>query len=88
MVSGYITGLLSGGGLAMSALSLQLEAYDVGSGVLVWSMAQAGSIPKPESRDYILFTTRSKISSDPLYALTTTLAGDMGKIMLEWSNPK
>jgi hypothetical protein len=85
VVGGYVTRLLSGGGLALSAMALQLEAYDVSSGALVWSMAQAGSIPKPESRDYILFTTQSKISSDPLYALTTILAGDMGKIMLEWS---
>ncbi|MDR1241498.1 MAG: hypothetical protein LBM00_01750 [Deltaproteobacteria bacterium] len=86
MVSGYVTRLLSGGEAASSSVALQLEAYDVSSGSLVWSMAQAGAIAKPESRDYVLFTTRGKISSDPLYTITATLAEDMGQIMLKWSN--
>jgi hypothetical protein len=85
VVSGYVTNLLSGGEVASSSLALQLEAYDVSSGSLIWSMAQAGAIDKPESRDYIIFTTRGKISSDPLYTLTATLARDMGQIMLKWS---
>jgi hypothetical protein len=76
---------MSGGGIATSTLALQLEAYDVSSGAMVWSMAQAGAIAKPQSHDYVIFATQSKVSSDPIYALTTTLAKDMGKIMLDWS---
>ncbi|MDR2825396.1 MAG: DUF3280 domain-containing protein, partial [Deltaproteobacteria bacterium] len=85
VVSGYVTNLMSGGGIATSTLALQLEAYDVSSGAMVWSMAQAGAIAKPQSHDYVIFATQSKVSSDPIYALTTTLAKDMGKIMLDWS---
>jgi uncharacterized protein YceK len=88
VVSGYVTNLMSGGEVAQSTLALQLEAYDVSSGSMVWSMSQAGGIAKPVSIDYVIFKTQSKISTDPIYALTTALAQDMGKVMRGWSKPE
>ncbi|MDL2313751.1 penicillin-binding protein activator LpoB [Desulfovibrio sp. OttesenSCG-928-C14] len=85
LVSGYITNLLSGATSGQSSLALQLEAYDVQSGLLVWSMAQAATLPRPQSHDYILFSTRSRMPEDPVYALTTSIAGEMGQVMRAWS---
>lgn len=85
VVGGYVTNLLSGSTIAQSSLALQLEAYDVSSGMLVWSMGQAAAIPRPESNDYIIFSTRNKMPGDPIYALTQVIASDMGNLMRNWS---
>ncbi|MDL2307292.1 hypothetical protein LJC48_04615 [Desulfovibrio sp. OttesenSCG-928-C06] len=85
LVSGYVTHILAGSTVAQSSLAVQVEAYDVSSGIMVWSMAQAATIPRPASNDYILFSTRNRMPADPIYALTQAIAGDMGTIMRDWS---
>jgi hypothetical protein len=85
VVGGYVMNILVGGTVARSNLAIQFEAYDVSSGLLVWSMTQAASIEKPSSDDYVVFKTRNKTPSDPIYALTATIAGDMGQVMLNWT---
>lgn len=85
VVGGYVMNLLAGGTVGQSNLAIQLEAYDVSSGLLVWSMTQAASIEKPSSNDYVVFKTRNKTPSDPIYALTASIAVDMGQIMMNWS---
>ncbi|MDR2892048.1 MAG: hypothetical protein LBV80_03030 [Deltaproteobacteria bacterium] len=85
VVSGYVTHFLSGSSIAGSSLSVQLEGYDTSSGILVWSMAQGAAIARPQSNDYMLFSTRPKMPDDPIYAITAAMAKDMGEIMRGWS---
>lgn len=85
VVGGYVTHIFAGGNSSDNRLSVQLEAYDVGSGLLVWSMSQGGVLTAPKTRDYIIFATKRRLPTDPMHVLTTTLAADMGAILKEWS---
>lgn len=85
VVGGFVTHIFAGGNSSDNRLSLQIEAYDVGSGLLVWSMAQGGVLPAPKTRDYIIFATKRQLSTDPMQLLNSTLAHDMGTIMKEWT---
>lgn len=81
VVGGFVTHLFAGGNSSDNRLSLQVEAYDVSSGLLVWSMAQGGVIPAPKTRDYIIFATRQKLTTDPLQVLNSAIAQSLGEIM-------
>lgn len=85
VVGGYVTRLLSGSTVAESSLSIQLEAYDVKSGHLVWSMIMSGSIPAPSKKDYIVFSTDTRMPQDPISTINTTLAMNLGGLMRHWS---
>jgi hypothetical protein len=86
VIGGFVTHLMAGGNSGENRLALQLEGYDVSSGLMVWSMAQAGAVGAPEKRDFLVFEIKDKQSADPLHAITTSLARDMGEIMREWSS--
>ena len=85
VVGGYVTHIFAGGNSSDNRLSLQIEAYDVGSGLLVWSMSQGGVLSAPKTRDYIIFAAKRQLPTDPLQLLNNTLARDMGAIMKEWA---
>ncbi|WP_156908033.1 hypothetical protein [Desulfovibrio cuneatus] len=84
VVGGFITYLYAGGTAGDSQVALQIEAHDVASGQLIWSLAQSGSMPASKTNDFILFATKTRLPSDPIYAITQVLAGDMGKIIQTW----
>lgn len=85
VVGGYVTHIFAGGNSSDNRLALQVEAYDVSSGLMVWSMAQGGVLSAPKTRDYIIFATKERLPTDPMQVLTTALAADMGKLMKEWT---
>lgn len=84
VVGGFVTHVYSGGTVGESQLALQLEAYDVRSGQLVWSMAQAGKVPAPQTTDYFIVSTKTRMPSDPLQTITQVLASDMGLQVQNW----
>lgn len=84
VVGGFVTYVYAGGTAGDSQISLQVEAHDVRSGQLVWSMAQSGKIPAPQTTDYFVVSTKSRMPSDPLQAITQALASDMGKQVQNW----
>jgi len=84
VVGGFVTHVYSGGTVGESQLALQLEAYDVRSGQLVWSMAQGGKIPAPQTTDYFIVAAKTRMPSDPLHTLTQVLASDMGQRIQTW----
>lgn len=86
VVGGYVTHLFAGGNSSDNRLSVQIEAYDVGSGLLVWSVAQGGTLPAPKTRDYIIFATKRRLPTDPMQLLTETLAEDIGTVIKDWSS--
>ena len=79
VVGGYVTHFLSGATVAQSSLAGQVEASDVSSGLLVWPLAKAPAIPRPESNDSILSATPKQMPGDPIYPLTNARAAGMGK---------
>lgn len=85
VVGGFVTHLFAGGNSSDNRLTLQIEAYDVSSGLLVWSMSQGGTLPAPTKRDYIVLDVKTKQHTDPLFVICKTLAIDMGNIMAKWS---
>lgn len=86
VVGGYVTRIFAGGNSSDNLLAVQIEAYDVGSGLLVWSLAQSGVLPAPKTRDYVLFAAKRRLPTDPMQLLTTVLATDTGKILKDWSS--
>lgn len=84
VVGGFVTHVYSGGTVGETQLAIQLEAHDVRSGQLVWSMAQGGKIPAPQSTDYFVVSTKTRMPGDPLQKLTQVLASDMGKQVQTW----
>ncbi len=85
VVGGFVTHLFAGGNSSANRLNLQIEAYDVASGLLVWSMAQGGALAAPKTRDFIVMDVKTKQAADPINVINTALAVDMGEIMLRWS---
>lgn len=86
VVGGYVQHVFAGGNSSDNRLSIQISAYDVGSGMMVWSMSQGAVLPAPKKRDYIIFSTKQKLPTDPMQYLNRTLAADMGKIMKDWAS--
>ncbi|MDR0828224.1 MAG: hypothetical protein LBN33_10225 [Desulfovibrio sp.] len=84
VVGGFVTYLYAGGTAGASQLALQVEAHDVRSGQMIWSMSQSGIIPASQTNDYFLFATKTRLPSDPLHAIAQVIAGDMGKEIQDW----
>lgn len=84
LVGGFVTYYLAGGSTTESQLALQIEIYDTASGELVCSMAQAALMPARETKDYLLFATKTRLPGDPMQAMTMTMAQDMGKLLQGW----
>ena len=85
VIGGFVTYVYAGGTAGDSQLALQIEAHDTRSGQLVWSMAQGGRIPGPQTNDYFLFNTQNRLPSDPIHAICQALASDMGKQIQNWT---
>lgn len=85
VVGGFVTYIYAGGTAGASQLAIQVEAHDTRSGQLVWSLAQSGMIPAERTTDYFLFATKTRTPSDPIHAITQAIAGDMGKVIQNWT---
>jgi hypothetical protein len=85
LITGRITYLLAGGTTGNSGVSLSVEAFDVNSGERVWSMADAGSVESSMKEDYIIFFRKNRLPTDPLYAIVSVLAADMGGTVINWN---
>ena len=84
VVGGFVTRVYAGGTAGDSDLAIQLEAHDTRTGQMVWSMAQSGMIPASRTNDYFIFTTKSRLPSDPLHTITQAIASDMGVQIQNW----
>jgi hypothetical protein len=84
VIGGFVTYVYAGGTAGDSRVSLQIEAHDVPSGQLVWSMSQSGLIPASRSTDFFLFATKARMPADPLHTIVQVLASDMGREVQNW----
>ena len=87
VVGGYITHFLDGGTMGDTTVSIAIEAYDVKTGNLMWSMAQGGRMQKDQVSDYLLFAVKTRLPGDPAAAVVTALAGDMAVKVRNWITP-
>lgn len=83
-IGGYITNYMAGGTVSDTYVALQLYIYDAASGELVWSMAHAGMMQSELTRDYILFSARTRLPSDPTGAIMQALSRDMSVPLQAW----
>ncbi len=88
VVGGFITYVYAGGTAGDTQIAIHLEAHDVQTGQLVWSMAQSGLMPASKTSDYLLFATKTRLPSDPLYAITRVISVEMGQELQNWLVPK
>jgi len=84
-IVGKITYIMSGGTRGDSGVSFTFDAIDVKTGERLWSMAHAGTLETGLNEDFILFIRKNRMPLDPVYAITTTLAYDMGGMMIKWN---
>lgn len=86
VIGGFVTYLYPGGTAGDTQISLQVEAIDVHSGQVVWSMSQSAIMPRATKKDYLLFAVKDKMPTDPLYACTRSIAIDLGGHVQRWLN--
>lgn len=84
-IVGKITYLMSGGTRGNTGVSFSFEIIDVASGERLWSMAHAGTMETGLTEDFIIFARKSRMPTDPVYAITSTLASDMGGTIINWN---
>ncbi len=87
VVGGFVTYYFAGGTAGNSQVALQVEIHDARSGELIWSMAQSALMPASETNDFLLFATKTRLPSDPIYVLTKVIAQDMGAVIRASLNP-
>lgn len=87
LVGGYITHFLDGGTVGDSAVSMAIEIYDVATGVLLWSMAQGGSMDQQYANNFYIFQVQARMPADPVGLILRTLASDMGMEVYYWVYP-
>ena len=85
VIVGKFTYVLSGGTRGDSGVSFTFDVIDVRNGERLWSMAEAGTMETGLVEDYILFARKNRMPTDPLTAITSTLAMDMGGPMTKWN---
>jgi len=85
VIVGKFTYVLSGGTRGDSGVSFTFDVIDARSGERLWSMAEAGTMETGLVEDYILFARKNRMPTDPLTAITSTLAMDMGGTMTKWN---
>jgi TolB-like protein len=86
VVGGYINHYMDGGSGGESSVSLAVEMYDVKSGALLWSMAQAGYMEARQVHDFYLFSIKERNPLDVSGLIVRTLAWDMGDTVLAWAD--
>jgi len=84
-IVGKITYIMSGGTRGNSGVSLTFDAIDVKTGERLWSMAHAGTLETGMTEDFIIFVRKNRMPLEPIYAITSTLAYDMGGMMVKWN---
>ncbi len=85
VVVGKFTYVMSGGTRGDSGVSFTCDVIDVRNGERLWSMAHTGTMETGLNEDYIIFARKNRMPTDPLAAITATLAMDMGGPITTWN---
>ena len=85
VIVGKFTYVMSGGTRGDSGVSFTFDVIDARSGERLWSMAHGGTMETGLTEDYILFLRKNRMPTEPLSAITATLAMDMGSPITNWN---
>lgn len=88
VVGGYVTHIVDGGTTGDSSLSVAIEAYDVATGNMIWSMAQGGYMQQNKVKDFIAFSVNTRMPMSPIGAIAAALGTDMGLEIKHWITPQ
>jgi OOP family OmpA-OmpF porin len=83
-VAGTVTHFLQGGAHSDSNVSLRLDIFDVATGNPIWSMEQTGVMASAVSEDYIFFTRKVRLPQEPVFAIMSAIAEEMGTALVRW----
>lgn len=84
LIGGFVTYYYNGGSASDSQVAIQVEIYDTQSGQMIWSIGHSALMPASVTNDYIVFTTKTRMPSDPMFVLTRAIADDMSGILGRW----
>lgn len=85
VVLGAVHYLMDGGAVSDTMVGLQVDVYDVKSGVQIWSVTHAGRIEYGRNEDFILFTRKNRMPASPLYSVINYISWQMGAPIKAWS---
>lgn len=85
VIGGTINYYKDGGTVGDSAVSIALEIYDVKSGTMLWSFGQAALMQSSKVNDFLLFSTKSRVPSDPVVTCLTAAASDLARMVQAWA---
>lgn len=83
-IGGEILSYMAGGSVGTSQVTLRVDVYEAYSGALIWSMEHSGLMQNQQVQDYIFFRKRSRLPTDPTYAIIQALAQDMAMPVRQW----
>ncbi|MBG0776223.1 MAG: hypothetical protein H0S85_07275 [Desulfovibrionaceae bacterium] len=83
-VGGDVTYFYAGGTAGDTRIALNIEIWDAINGQMLWSIQQGGSVTRELTQDWIFTTRESRLPDDPVYAVVTALAHDMGRPVRAW----
>ncbi len=82
---GEITRFMQGGHTGTTTVALTFKLYDAESQTLIWSIAHAGLVEGSGDRDYMVFTSKTRMPNSPEYLVLETLAGDIAAFLKAWT---
>lgn len=84
LILGFIPYFYAGSTLDDTAMTLQVNIYNVETGILLFSMAQSGRIEERMEEDWIYFRYKTRMTESPFFRLVTDIAGDMSVPVKSW----
>ncbi len=87
LVGGYITHFLDGGSVGNSAVSIQIEMYEVATGTLIWSIAQGGAMEKKQATDLFILGVQQRMPDDAAGLMVRSVGYDLGLKIKNWVQP-
>jgi OOP family OmpA-OmpF porin len=85
LVSGEVSHYFNGGTRSDTSVSLRADIYDVASGQLLWSLAQAGRMEHQLDADFILAKRTTRMPESPMQAVIQRISAEMGVLVSDWS---
>ncbi|EGY24351.1 hypothetical protein DA2_3429 [Desulfovibrio sp. A2] len=87
LIGGYVSHYVNGGTSGDSKLSVSMEIWDMNTGQMIWAMGHAGVMEHQFANDFLLFSAKSRMPSDPMWAIIQTVSWDMAQEVKLWINP-
>jgi hypothetical protein len=82
---GEITRFMQAGGSGSTSVAFTFKIYEAETRMLVWSIAHSGRVEGSRDRDFMVFTSKTRMPQAPEYLVLESLARDLGQILKSWT---